>query len=92
MNIGYNKGKKYNVLKDTTQQLIIKGILAEAIEVRSTSKNNKLPYGYLSTVVKKYATACPWLRVDTIKNALKSKKNSTGCPPPPPPSECQKGG
>jgi hypothetical protein len=48
MNIGYNKGKKYNVLKDTTQQLIIKGILAEAIEVRSTSKNNKLPYGWIS--------------------------------------------
>ena len=49
MNIGYNKGKKYNVLKDTTQQLILKGIVAEAIEVKSTSKNNKLPYGYLST-------------------------------------------
>ena len=43
MKIGHNKGKKYNVLKDTTQQLILKGIVADAIKVKSTSKNNRLP-------------------------------------------------
>jgi hypothetical protein len=51
--------KKVQCLKRYNTQLIIKGIVAEAIEVRSTSKNNKLPYGYLSTVVKKYSVACP---------------------------------
>ena len=92
MKVGHNKGKKYNVLKDTTQQLILKGIVADAIKVKSASKNNRLPHKYLSTIVQKYATACPWLKIGTIRNALYLHKNSTGCPPPPPPSECKKGG
>ena len=96
MKVGHNKGKKYNVLKDTTQQLILKGIVADAIKVKSASKNNRLPHKYLSTIVQKYATACPWLKIGTIRNALylhkKSTKKSTGCPPPPPPSDRKKGG
>ena len=54
MKIGHNKGKKYNVLKDTTQQLILKGIVADAIKVKSTSKNNRLPHKYLSTIVQQH--------------------------------------
>ena len=83
MEIGHNKGKKYNVLKDTTQQLILKGIVADAIKVKSASKNNRLPHKYLSTIVQKYATACPWLKIGTIRNALYLHKKSTPLVVPP---------
>ena len=68
MKVGHNKGKKYNVLKDTTQQLILKGIVADAIKVKSTSKNNRLPHKYLSTIVR-LQCYCNEIKTNTSKEA-----------------------
>ena len=80
--VSYTTTAAANAKNAVLDQLVIK--VAQA----KLSNNNKIPYGYVSKLVRDISPVCPWLNRNHINHRLKCDEQravllSTGVSPPP---------
>ena len=69
--VGHNKGKKYKIINNETDKILLKGLVSDAITVKARY-NGKLPHDYINNIVNKHQTkfSCK-LTKDRMFNAIR---------------------
>lgn len=94
---GHNKGKTYAKIESDTDELILKGLVADAV-IAKTRNKGKLPHGYIRNIITKYSSNYPFLKKDLISNRIRqfekdiNKSFSLPQPVQSPPDACAKVG